>query len=105
MRDLDQAIALKPDDTVAYHNRGIIHAADNRYAEAISDYTRAIEINPGYTGAYLKRAVAYYAVKDYARALSDVRAAQRLGGRPNPDFLRALDEAAGRFNPPLSPAP
>jgi hypothetical protein len=44
-------------------------------------------------------------VKDYPRALSDVRAAQRLGQSPNPDFLRALTEAAGRSNSPLSPAP
>jgi len=100
VRDYNQAIAFKPDDIVAYYNRGNIYAAAKRYAEAIGDYTRAVEINPGYTGAYLKRAIAYYAIKDYPRALSDVRAAQRLGGRPTPDFLRALDEAASRSNAP-----
>jgi tetratricopeptide (TPR) repeat protein len=103
--DYTQAIAFKPDDIVAYYNRGNVCIAAKRYAEAIGDYTRAVEINLGYTGAYLKRAAAYYAMKDYPRALSDVRAAQRLGGRPNPDFLRALDEAAGGSNTPLFPTP
>ena len=98
IRDYDQAIEIKPDDSVAYNNRGAIHAAGNRCAEAINDYTRAIEINSRYTGAYLNRAAAYFAIKDYPRALSDVSAAERLGGRPNPDFLRALDKAAGRPN-------
>jgi tetratricopeptide (TPR) repeat protein len=105
LRDLDQAIALQPDDAQAYRNRGNIHAAAQRYAEAIADYTRAIRINPGYAAAYLNRATAYYTVKDYPRALSDARAAQRLGRPPNPDFLRALAEAAGQPNSPLSPAP
>jgi tetratricopeptide (TPR) repeat protein len=68
-----------------------------RYAdEAIADYTRAIAINPGYAAAYLNRAIAYYTIKDYPRAQSDVRAAERCGARPNPDFLRLLSEAAGR---------
>jgi tetratricopeptide (TPR) repeat protein len=105
LRDLDKAIALNPDYAPAYLHRGNIHMAAKRCAEAIGDYTRAIEINPGYAAAYLNRAIAYYTVKDYPRALSDARAAQRLGGRPPPDLLRALDEAAGRSEPPLSPAP
>jgi tetratricopeptide (TPR) repeat protein len=105
LRDLDWAIALQPNYARAYCNRGSIHAAAQRYTEAIADYTRAIEINPGYAAAYLNRAVAYYTVKDYPRALSDARAAQRLGRPPNPDFLRALAEAAGQSNSPFSPPP
>jgi tetratricopeptide (TPR) repeat protein len=105
LRDLDKAIALNPNYAPAYLHRGNIHMAAKRCAEAIGDYTRAIEINPGCTAAYLNRAIAYYTVKDYPRALSDVRAAQRLGGCPPPELLRALAEAAGRSTPPLSPAP
>ena len=105
IRDYSRAIAFKPDDIVAYDNRGNLYMTAGRCAEAIGDYTRAIEINPGYAAAYLKRAGAYYAMKDYPRALSDARAAQRLGGRPSPDFLRALDEAANRSKAPLSPTP
>ena len=99
LRDLDQAVALKPEYAEAFWNRGNVYAAADRYAEAIGDYTRAIAINPGYAAAYVNRAVAYYRVKEFARALSDVRAAQRLGGRVNPDFLRLLSEAAGRNAP------
>ena len=78
---------------------------ERRCAEAIGDYTRAIEINPTMPPHILKRAGACYEMKDYPRALSDVRAAQQLGARPSPDFLRALDEAAGRSKAPLSPTP
>jgi tetratricopeptide (TPR) repeat protein len=103
--DYDQAIALKPDYAEAYLNRGNVRTATNRYAEAIADCTRAIAIDSGDGAAYISRAVAYFAVKDYARAQSDVRAAERLGVRPHPDFLRALTEAAARSNPAPSPAP
>jgi tetratricopeptide (TPR) repeat protein len=103
--DVDKAIALQPDYALAFFNRGNTWMEIQRPSEAIADYTRAIEINPGYAAAHLNRAIAYCAVKDYPPALSDVRAAQRLGWHPHPDFLRALDEAAGRSNPPLSPAP
>ena len=103
--DYSRAIEFKPDDIVAYCNRGNLYMTERRCAEAIGDYTRAIEIKPDYAAAYLKRAAACYEIKDYPRALSDVRAAQRLGARPNPDFLRALDWAAGRSDAPLSPTP
>jgi len=95
--DFGKAIALQPDYALAYFNRGNTWLFEIRYAdEAIADYTRAIAINPGYAAAYLNRAIAYYTIKDYPRAQSDVRAAERCGARPNPDFLRLLSEAAGR---------
>ena len=94
--DFDKAIALQPGYALAFFNRGNAWMEIRRPAEAIADYTRAIAINPGYAAAYLNRAIAYYTVKDYARALSDARAAERCGGRPNPEFLRILSEAAGR---------
>jgi tetratricopeptide (TPR) repeat protein len=106
MRDFDQAIALNPEDTQVYLNRGNLNEdVNHRYDKAIADYTKAIRINPGCVAAYISRAIAYYMAKDYQRARSDVRIAQRLGGRPDPAFLRALDRAAGPAAPPLFPAP
>ena len=103
--DFDKAVALQPDYALAYFNRGNTWLFEMRRPnEAISDYTQAIAINPGYAAAYLNRAIAYYTTKDYRRALSDVRAAERLGGHPHPDFLRLLSEAASRSGSPLSPA-
>jgi tetratricopeptide (TPR) repeat protein len=104
--DFDKALAVQPDYALAYFNRGNTWLFEmRRPGEAIGDYTHAIAINPGYSAAYLNRALAYYTMKDYPRALSDVRAAERLGARPKPDFLRLLSEAAGRSGSPLSPTP
>ncbi len=94
--DFDKAVALQPGYALAFYNRGNAWMEIQRPAEAIADYTRAIAINPGYAAAYLNRAIACYTVKDYARALSDARAAERCGGRPHPELLRILSEAAGR---------
>ena len=42
LRDLDEAIALKPDYAEAYVNRGNVYMAARRYDEAIGDYDKAI---------------------------------------------------------------
>ncbi len=95
--DFGKAITLRPDYALAFFNRGNTWFFEIQHpGEAVADYTRAIAINPGYAAAYLNRAIAYYTMKDYPRAQSDVRAAERFGARPNPEFLRLLSEAAGR---------
>ena len=34
--------------------------------------------------------------KEYGKALEDVRMCEKLGGRPAPDFLKALTQATAR---------
>ena len=96
VRDYDQAIALKSDYPEALYNRGNACADANSLAEAIRDYDRAIALKPDYREAYNNRAVVCYQMKQYDKALADVKMFQTLGGRPNPDFLKALTEAARR---------
>jgi len=63
---------------------------------ALRDFNQAIILNPDYAMAYFNRAVAHYHLKEYDEAWKDVRTCEKLGGRPTPDFLKALDEAARR---------
>ncbi len=41
-------------------------------------------------------AVARYHLKEYGQALKDVRMCEKLGVRPPADFLKSLNQAAGR---------
>jgi tetratricopeptide (TPR) repeat protein len=92
MPDYDRAITLKPDYADAWLNRGAACANAGRLKEALHDLDNAIALRPDYARAYLTRALAWYALKENARALSDLRAAERLGARPDPAFLRILTE-------------
>ena len=96
VQDYDKAIALKPDFAEAYNNRGGVYAQGGRFAEALRDFDQAIALKPDYAGAYYNRAMLHFERKEYARALADVKMYEKLGGRPNPRFLKALQQASGR---------
>jgi tetratricopeptide (TPR) repeat protein len=96
LRDFDKAIALDPGYADAYFDRGNACFYANRYSEAIGDYDKAIALQPDYATAYNNRAVAHYKVMAYDEAWTDVKTVVRLGGRPNPGFLKALQKASGR---------
>ena len=88
----DKAIEVDPNNAAAYCNRGVVHAGQKEYEEAIADYTKAIEIDPNLAMAYLNRAVSNEfsgrvgaAIADYTRTLEvdpdseqSKRALQRL---------------------------
>jgi tetratricopeptide (TPR) repeat protein len=96
MSDYTRAIALRPDFAVAYCERGNIQVKSHRYAEAVGDYNEAIALKEDLAEAYNDRAVAYLHLKEYAKGLADVRTCQKLGGRPAPQLVEALAQAAGR---------
>ena len=56
--DYDQAIRLKPDDAVAYNNRGAAWYGKGDYARAIGDYDRALQIDPNVKNAAANKALA-----------------------------------------------
>jgi tetratricopeptide (TPR) repeat protein len=58
--------------------------------------TQAIALKPDYAEAYYNRALLYSDMKKYAQALADVRTFEKLGGHPDPGFVKRLTEAAGR---------
>jgi tetratricopeptide (TPR) repeat protein len=92
----DKAIRIEPRFAEAYCNRGTAYYEKGQYDAAISDFSRAIEIEPGFAEAYYNRAVAYYDKQEYDRARQDAQKAQSLGHAVSPEFLKALQETAGR---------
>jgi tetratricopeptide (TPR) repeat protein len=97
LSDYDKAIELNPRLSEAYNNRGRIYGEANHVAEAIRDFSKAIELKPSNAEPYFNRAVMYARVNEFDKALADVEEFQRLGGKPDPDpeFMRALNQAAG----------
>ena len=63
--DLNKAIELSSDYTIAYFNRGLAKSNLKDYYGAISDYTKAIELDPDYADAYNNRGFAKDKLKDY----------------------------------------
>ena len=56
---LNNAIKLKPDDALAYNNRGAAYAELGQYQRAIEDYNEAIRLRPEDALAYNNRGLAY----------------------------------------------
>jgi tetratricopeptide (TPR) repeat protein len=85
IRELDRAIALKPDDAQAYLDRGNLQVDARRYAEAIRDYGQAIALKPDYTAAWCNRGNCYSSAGRPDEALRDLDRAIAL----KPDFAQA----------------
>jgi tetratricopeptide (TPR) repeat protein len=96
IRDYDAVIARKPDSAEAYNNRAIAWAKTGGRDEAARDWTQAIALKPDYAEAYYNRAMLYFDMKKYDEALADVRAFEKLGGHPDPGFVKRLTEAVRR---------
>jgi tetratricopeptide (TPR) repeat protein len=94
--DYDQAIRFRPEYARAWNNRAAVFARLGRGDDALRDFTQALALDPGNAGAWYNRARLYSERKEYARALADVRMFEKLGGHPDPDFVKSLTEAAGR---------
>jgi lipoprotein NlpI len=94
--DCNRVIGSYPRDAGAYMNRGAAHLGMGQYQLAVDDWDQAISLKPDFADAYGNRAHAYFGMKNYEKALADVKMCQKLGGRPDPDFLKALNEAAER---------
>ena len=84
------------DEAGEHSNSGIGLWKKGEYDAAIAEFDKAIELNPKYGKAYYYRANVYYDDHQYSRAWDDVHAAQELGYRIAPRFLKILREASGR---------
>ena len=96
LRVLSKAIELKAGYAEAYLNRGGTYGRMGSHARAIQEYTTAIAIEPDNAPAYNGRSVSYYLTKEYDKAWADVKKCRQLGGKPHPDFIKALSEVTGR---------
>jgi tetratricopeptide (TPR) repeat protein len=85
LRCYTETIRLKPDDALAYINRGLARAEKGDLDSALKDYDAAIRLKPDYALAYNNRGVAHADKHDLDSALEDYDAAVRL----KPDYALA----------------
>jgi Flp pilus assembly protein TadD len=95
IEDFTKCIEIKPNDVMAYNNRGSAYAQQRNFIQALSDFTKAIDLSPNDPVAYHNRAVVYYQFEEYAKAWDDVHRVQKIGATVNPEIIRMLKEATG----------
>lgn len=67
--------APQPKTHTEFYIRGVRHALDRRYREALRDYTKAITLEPQLSEAYLRRAEVFYVQGDDTRVLDNCQQA------------------------------
>ena len=80
-----EAIHIKPNFAIAYHNRGLARKAKGDLDGAIKDYTEAIRIKPNYADAYINRGLARQGKGDLDGEIKDYTEAIRI----KPDYADA----------------
>lgn len=66
-----ESLQVRPDDPLYYFLRGRSEAADEKFAEAATDYSKAIELAPDFDLAYLYRAQVYDSIGAHDSAYED----------------------------------
>ncbi len=94
--DMSSAIALNPDDPVAYTARAGLSVCRGRDKDAIDDFGAAIRNDSsGYdVGSYLSRAAAYVRLHNYVQAVEDYNAVVRL----LPGWIEASKASVAEFS-------
>ncbi len=78
--DYTKTIELNPQDSHAFHNRGLVYARGvKNYDHAIADFSKAIETDPDFAEAYDNRGVAYRLTDKKEKACADWKRACDLG--------------------------
>ena len=68
-------IALKPEATQSWYQRGVCRLAIKDFSGAVDDFSRVLEIQPNYTNALVSRALAYRDLENLTQALEDLNQA------------------------------
>src|SRR5438270_453064 len=71
MRDLNDAIRLRPEFPAALNSRGNVYSDQGQYDQAIAAYNEALRLDPNHKLAYYNRGNAYADKAEYARAIED----------------------------------
>ncbi|MDY6899723.1 MAG: tetratricopeptide repeat-containing serine protease family protein [Cyanobacteriota bacterium] len=79
------ASKVKSSKAEFFFARGISKRQENKFQEAISDFTEAIKSNPKYAEAFAERGVARVSLKDFSGAIEDYNQALKI----NPNFAYA----------------
>jgi serine/threonine protein kinase len=78
VEDYSQAIRLKSDSAIAFHERGVCLARLKQDDRAFADYNRALELGPANPLTWNGRGVIYLHRKKYRKAIADFTEAIRL---------------------------
>ncbi len=78
MSDLNQALALAPNDCRIVSLRSDVHRLAKRYDDAVTDCTAALDLNPSYEVALVDRGFVHLLAGRYDSAVSDLTAALAL---------------------------
>ena len=84
---LSEVLERRPNDPVAFNQRGIAYAKNGHYAEAISDFSHAVKLDPKFAGAYTNRALAYRQTSKDDLALADFNSAIVANPNYEPAYL------------------
>jgi tetratricopeptide (TPR) repeat protein len=70
--DYTHALAIDPNYTSAYHNRGVARQNMGDYTGAVADYTEEIKREPDDASAYRGRGLSYLRLQSYQNAIDDL---------------------------------
>ena len=70
---------MKPENSIAYNNRGNAYYELLRYELAEADFKKSIQLKPDYAKAYLNRGLVYYQQEENDQACADFKKACDLG--------------------------
>ena len=87
-----KAIEIDPNLYEANYNIGLLYAKMGRHDDAIASYKKAAEIKPNHGAAYINLAISCYYQKQYDLAVTYCDKASSLGVKPNPAFLKELEQ-------------
>jgi tetratricopeptide (TPR) repeat protein len=71
LSDCDDAVNLRPNNSLAYENRGLVKRRLNDFQGAIQDFSIAIQINSSAPEPYYNRGLTRQDLGDFAGALDD----------------------------------
>ena len=85
------AVKLRPNYADAHFNLGVVYDTRNdEMPQAMKEYRLAIKDQPGHFEAHINLAIDLYISGKYAESWNEVKLARKYGGKPNPDFVKAL---------------
>ena len=85
-----EAIRLEPTRFEARYNLANLLSERGDLDEAIELFRQASRLNPGFAPTHNNLAIALYKRGDYKDAWQEVHLCIKYGGKPHPDFIRAL---------------
>jgi len=74
---LTHALALNPDDKLAFDRRGSAYKSLKQYDRALQDYNRALEIDSTFDNAYRNRGHVFRHISLYRSAIADFERAKK----------------------------